>query len=135
MGGRSLVDCASAFAAECEQLATIDELSRGVCALVASFGYPNVASGRIGRSGAPDTFHFANWDPKWLEFYMRKDFLRIDPVPLWAVRSGRPLGRRNCARFCRATILPTRSLNMAGVSEWAAVISCRSALLTIRSAR
>ena len=92
MGARSLVESASAFAAICEQLTTMDELARSVCALVAPFGYPNVASGRVGRSGAPDTFHFAQWDPEWVKLYMRRDFLRIDPVPLWAVRCGTPIG-------------------------------------------
>jgi DNA-binding CsgD family transcriptional regulator len=92
MGVRSLLESASAFAAECERMATMDELARGVCALVAPFGYPNVASGRVGRSGAPETFHFAQWDPEWVKLYMRRDFLRIDPVPLWALRCGTPIG-------------------------------------------
>lgn len=92
MGVKRLLDSASAFAAECERMATMDELARGVCALVAPFGYPNVASGRIGRSGAPETFHFANWDPEWVKLYMRRNFLRIDPVPLWAARCGTPIG-------------------------------------------
>jgi DNA-binding CsgD family transcriptional regulator len=92
MGVGSLLERASAFAAVCERMATMDELARGVCALVEPFGYPNVASGRIGRSGAPETFHFAQWDPEWVKLYTRRDFLRIDPVPLWAVRCGAPIG-------------------------------------------
>jgi DNA-binding CsgD family transcriptional regulator len=91
MGLRSLLESASAFAVECERMTTMDELARGVCALVWPFGYPNVASGRIGRSGAPETFHFAQWDPEWVKLYMRRGFLRIDPVPAWAVRSGAPI--------------------------------------------
>jgi hypothetical protein len=62
----SLLELASAFAAECERVATISDLGRGVCALVEPFGYHGVASGRLGRGGGPDTFHFANWAPGWL---------------------------------------------------------------------
>jgi LuxR family transcriptional regulator, quorum-sensing system regulator LasR len=88
----TLLESCSAFAPECERMATMDNLARGVCALVAPFGYPGVASGRLGRGGAPETFHFANWTPGWLEFYLASGFLRIDPVPLWALASGRPIG-------------------------------------------
>ena len=70
----------------------MDSLARAVCALVAPFGYHGVASGRLGRGGAPETFHFANWTPAWLEFYLASGFLRIDPAPLWALASGRPIG-------------------------------------------
>ena len=70
----------------------MDDLARRVCALVAPFGYHYVASGRLGRSGASETFHFANWAPGWLEFYLARGFLRIDPVPLWALACGRPIG-------------------------------------------
>jgi DNA-binding CsgD family transcriptional regulator len=88
---RPLLQLASAFAAECERLATMNDLERGVCALVGPFGYHGVASGRLGRSGGPGTFHVANWAPGWLEFYLASGFLRIDPVPLWALACGRPI--------------------------------------------
>lgn len=71
---------------------TVKDIARGVCALVKPFGYHGVASGRLGRQGAPETFHFANWTPGWLEFYLASGFLRIDPVPLWALACGRPIG-------------------------------------------
>jgi LuxR family transcriptional regulator, quorum-sensing system regulator LasR len=87
-----LLESCSAFAAECERIATMDGLARGVCALVKPSGYHGVASGRLGRSGGPGTFHFANWPPGWLEFYLASGFLRIDPVPLWALACGRPIG-------------------------------------------
>jgi LuxR family quorum-sensing transcriptional regulator LasR len=83
---------ASAFASECDRFATIADLADGVYALVAPLGYPLVASGRLGRSGAPETFHFANWEPRWRDFYMKSGFLPIDPVPLWALACGRPIG-------------------------------------------
>ncbi len=90
---RTLLEVAGAFAAECEQIATMDDLSCGVCALVAPFGYPGVASGRLGRTdNTAETFHFANWNPEWRDFYFRSGFVRIDPVPAWALASGRPIG-------------------------------------------
>ena len=88
----SLLELAGAFAAECDRMATMEGLARGVCALVAPFGYHGIASGRLGRGGGPETFHFANWTPGWLEFYLASGFLRIDPVPLWALACGRPIG-------------------------------------------
>ena len=91
-GDKRPLEICSAFAAECERIATMDDLARGVCALVAPFGYHCVASGRLGHSDAPETFHFANWTPGWLEFYIARGFLRIDPVPLWALACGRPIG-------------------------------------------
>jgi DNA-binding CsgD family transcriptional regulator len=78
----------------------MDNLARRVCALVAPFGYHGVASGRLGRSGAPETFHFANWTPGWLQFYLASGFLRIDPVPLWALACGRPI----CVTELRALV-------------------------------
>jgi DNA-binding CsgD family transcriptional regulator len=91
-GTTTLLESCSAFAGECERISTMDNLARGVCALVAPFGYHGVASGRLGRGGASETFHFANWAPSWLEFYLASGFLRIDPVPLWALACGRPIG-------------------------------------------
>jgi hypothetical protein len=88
----TLLELAAAFAAACERIATVNDLARGVCALVEPFGYHGVASGRLGRAGGPATFHFANWSPGWLEFYLASGFLRIDPVPLWALACGRPIG-------------------------------------------
>jgi DNA-binding CsgD family transcriptional regulator len=32
--------------------------------------------------------HFASWDPAWLTLYFRSGFVRFDPVPMWAIRSG-----------------------------------------------
>jgi len=88
----ALLQLASAFAAECERVGTMNDLARGVCALVEPFGYHGAASGRLGHSGAPETFHFANWAPGWSEFYRASGFLRIDPAPLWALACGRPIG-------------------------------------------
>jgi hypothetical protein len=59
---------------------------------VAPFGYHGVASGRLGHGDGPGTFHFANWATGWLEFYLARGFLRIDPAPLWALACGRPIG-------------------------------------------
>jgi len=88
----TLLESCSAFAPECERMATMDNLGRAVCALVAPFGYNGAASGRLGRGGAPETFHFANWTACWLKYYLASGFLRIDPVPLWALACGRPIG-------------------------------------------
>ena len=88
---KSLLQQAGAFAALCESCPTIEELARGVCALVAPFGYRGVASGRLGAAASAG-FHFANWRPDWLEYYLASEFLRIDPVPVWALSCGRPIG-------------------------------------------
>ncbi len=66
----------------------MDELSAAVFALVAPLGYSAVASGRVGHTGPPEAFHFANWNPEWMELYLRSGFMRFDPVPMWAINSG-----------------------------------------------
>jgi DNA-binding CsgD family transcriptional regulator len=90
MRENSLLERATAFAAECERIATMDALAKGVAAVVAPSGYSAVASGRLGRTGEPEAFHFANWDPGWRDLYLSKRFMRIDPVPIWAVCCGVP---------------------------------------------
>jgi DNA-binding CsgD family transcriptional regulator len=91
MHGKTLLEQASAFAAKCDSLASMDELSAAIVALVAPFGYPNVASGVLVNTGKMETLHFAKWNPAWLDLYMRSGFPRIDPVPIWAVSCGTPV--------------------------------------------
>jgi DNA-binding CsgD family transcriptional regulator len=93
MRGGTLLKEASAFAARCECVVYMEELSAAIAALVAPFGYPNVASGLLGNpDNAQETLHFATWDPALLDFYVRNRFLRIDPVPVWAAHCGTPIG-------------------------------------------
>jgi DNA-binding CsgD family transcriptional regulator len=91
MSGKTLLEQASAFAAECDSLASMEELSAAIVALAAPFGYPNVASGLLGNPGKLEALHFANWDPAWMDLYRRSKFLRIDPVPIWAASCGAPV--------------------------------------------
>ena len=51
MGGKTLLEQASAFAVQCDFFASMEALSAAVAALVAPFGYPNVASGILGNPG------------------------------------------------------------------------------------
>ncbi len=87
-----LLERAGAFAVECESIEAMDALARGVAAVVGPFGYSAVASGRLGHTGKPEAFHFANWHPEWLAMYLREGFMRVDPVPIWAVTCGAPIG-------------------------------------------
>jgi DNA-binding CsgD family transcriptional regulator len=92
MRGGTLLKEASAFAVRCECVASMEELSAAIVALIAPFGYPNVASGVLTYLGKMQTLHFAHWDLAWLDLYMRNGFPRIDPVPIWAAHCGTPVG-------------------------------------------
>ncbi|SRR5579883_164985 len=84
----SLLREVAAFAESIARITTMDELAAAVAALVAPLGYTAIASGRLGHTGPPEAFHFARWDPRWLELYLGSGFMRFDPVPMWALRSG-----------------------------------------------
>lgn len=77
-----------AFSETAKQIASLADLSGRVRRIVTPLGYTAIASGRLGNSTAVESLHFATWDPKWLDLYFSNDFVRIDPVPIWAIRSG-----------------------------------------------
>lgn len=99
MGGVSLFDQARVFANESESIDSLDTLKDRLGALVEKFGYPYIASGRLAQTGLPEALHFARWRPDWLALYMREDFVRVDPVPLWAATRGTPIGARALRRL------------------------------------
>jgi DNA-binding CsgD family transcriptional regulator len=92
MTDKSLLDEARGFVAECEKIGSLDELKRRLGELVGGFGFPYVACGRIGQTGLLDALHFANWEPAWLELYLKEEFVHIDAVPHWAAVCGAPIG-------------------------------------------
>jgi DNA-binding CsgD family transcriptional regulator len=96
---KTLLAQASAFAAQCEQMTTMEALCIGVVDVVEPFGYPYVASGIVTYPGKIETMHFAHWDAAWLDYYRRHDFLQIDPVPIWAVYCGAPCGASRLRRL------------------------------------
>jgi hypothetical protein len=87
MRAKSLLRTVGSCAESIGNVATMDELSAAVMAIVGPLGYV-AASGRLGHPGPPEAFHFATWNPAWWDLYLRNGFIRFDPVPIWAVRSG-----------------------------------------------
>jgi len=87
MRAKSLLKTVVSFAEKSENVASMNELSAAVMAIVGPLGYV-AASGRLGHPGPPEAFHFATWNPAWWDLYLRNGFIRFDPVPIWAVRSG-----------------------------------------------
>ncbi len=76
------------FVEKSERVDSIAELSATVAKIVAPLGYTAVASGRLGQPIPANALHFANWKSEWAELYVREGFVRFDPVPMWAIRSG-----------------------------------------------
>jgi DNA-binding CsgD family transcriptional regulator len=79
------------FAENSQHVSSMAALSAAIGKVVEPLGYRAVASGRLGNIAPADALHFANWDPAWLEIYSRRGFIRFDPVPMWAIRSGSPI--------------------------------------------
>ena len=88
MRPKNLLFLVDAFAVESEHIGSIADLSAAVAKIVAPLGYTAVASGRLGQPAPAQALHFAVWKPEWMELYVRKGFVRFDPVPMWAIRSG-----------------------------------------------
>lgn len=85
---KDLLHLVEAFAERSEGIDSIAKLSAAVATMVAPLGYTAVASGRLGQPTPANALHFAIWEPQWMELYVRKGFVRFDPVPMWAIRSG-----------------------------------------------
>ncbi len=98
MTDKSLLENVRGFVAECEKIGSLDDLRDQLGGLVGGFGFPLVASGRIGQTGLLDALHFANWEPAWLEYYLKQEFVHIDAVPHWAAVCGAPVGANELRR-------------------------------------
>jgi LuxR family quorum-sensing system transcriptional regulator CciR len=70
-----------------EEADSIAKLLATLLKIIEPAGYTGVASGLLG-SESPDALHFANWNKAWLAHYENNRYIFIDPVPLWAIRSG-----------------------------------------------
>jgi DNA-binding CsgD family transcriptional regulator len=88
MRTKDLLPLVEAFAESSEGIDSIAKLSAAVAKIVAPLGYTAVASGRLGQPVPANALHFAIWKPQWMEVYVREGFVRFDPVPMWAIRSG-----------------------------------------------
>jgi DNA-binding CsgD family transcriptional regulator len=86
-----LINSVLAFADSIEQIKSLADLSSRVEKIVTPLGYTAIASGLLGNSEAAEALHFATWDPKWLDTYFSKGFVRMDPFPIWAIHSGLPV--------------------------------------------
>lgn len=70
-----------------DQADTIPNLLSTLLEIIEPAGYSGVASGLLG-SESPGALHFANWNEAWLAHYANSRYIFVDPVPLWAIRSG-----------------------------------------------
>jgi len=68
-------------------------LSETVLEVIGLVGMTAAASGMVSgpKAASGDVFHFTNWPEAWLDLYMGRDFVLIDPIPRWARNSGRPV--------------------------------------------
>jgi LuxR family quorum-sensing transcriptional regulator LasR len=119
-GRKDIIAKALEFAEQAAQMESLEELSAALLAIVEPLGITAIASGRLGHVGPPEAFHFAKWNPEWLKFYLQNDFMRVDPVPQWALTSGAPISSGDLLRALsknhpgRRVIEAGRSFGYAG---------------------
>ena len=82
------LETAFAFVSNPIPFASTFEMFEAVQSIVEPLGFSAVASGRIGYSQPAEALHYACWKPEWLALYVERGFMRIDPVPIWAILSG-----------------------------------------------
>jgi LuxR family quorum sensing-dependent transcriptional regulator len=72
---------------------SMDDLARRFAEAIAPLGMTAAASGMVtGPRGLSDNpFHFVNWPAAWMEIYQARGFVKIDPLPRWAMVSGEPV--------------------------------------------
>jgi DNA-binding CsgD family transcriptional regulator len=68
----------------------VEELARAFAEIIAPLGMTASASGMVSgpRGLSANPFHFINWPAAWLETYQARGFVKIDPLPRWAIVSG-----------------------------------------------
>lgn len=72
---------------------SIDELARDFASAIAPLGMTTSASGMVSgpRGLSANPFHFTTWPAAWMETYQARGFIKIDPLPRWAIVSGEPV--------------------------------------------
>ena len=83
----------AAMVARIDAAATVAEVASALAAALAPFGMTAYASGMVSgpRSLGPTPFHFVHWPADWLALYEAQGFVRLDPLPRWAIVSGEAL--------------------------------------------
>jgi DNA-binding CsgD family transcriptional regulator len=72
---------------------SVDELDAAVGEALSPLGMTAWASGMVSgaRALGPSPFHFVHWPADWLKLYQAEGFVKIDPLPRWAIVSGEAL--------------------------------------------
>jgi DNA-binding CsgD family transcriptional regulator len=73
------------------QCATVQEVSDLFIDAIAQVNMTTVASGMVSgpHALARRPFHFNNWPDAWMAVYEARNFPKIDPIPRWAIISGK----------------------------------------------
>lgn len=71
---------------------TLPELAALFAETIAPLGMTAAASGMVTgpKSLSAEIFHFVTWPPEWTALYVAEDMVKKDPLPRWAILSGRP---------------------------------------------
>jgi len=72
---------------------SVNHLARRFAEAIAPLRMTASASGVVSgpRALAANPFHFVNWPEAWLDAYQGGGFVKIDPIPRWAIVSGEPV--------------------------------------------
>lgn len=71
----------------------MDELARDFARAIAPLRMTASASGMVSgpRALSAIPFHFTNWPADWTDTYRLRGYVKIDPMPRWAIISGEPV--------------------------------------------
>lgn len=72
---------------------SVEELALDFAQVIAPLGMTASASGMVSgpRALSAIPFHFTNWPADWTEIYRARGYVKIDPLPRWAIVSGAPM--------------------------------------------
>ncbi len=89
----NLGEAALKISREISQATTMNMLSCLFAESVAKIRMTASACGMVAgpKALSENPFYFANWPTDWLKTYIGSGFVKIDPLPRWALISGRPV--------------------------------------------
>lgn len=85
--------CLLRFPEQMRLCETLQQIAEAFAAAVLPLGMTVSASGMVSgpKSLSANVFHFVNWPPAWLALYLERGYDKKDPVPRWAIISGKPI--------------------------------------------
>lgn len=93
IGQLDLGACLLQFPEQMRLCETLEQIAEVFASTILPLGMTASASGMVSgpKSLSANVFHFVNWPPEWLALYLARGYDKKDPVPRWAIISGKPI--------------------------------------------